>query len=218
MLPSLYVLTSDQVVSYADWPTTVDKILQSGVELIQLREKTLSDESLLPLALQIQELCKAYNALLIINDRVQLANKIKADGVHLGKNDNSIRHARQFLGSKYLIGASCYRKIYSALKAQRDGANYVAFGSIFPSSTKKTAPRCTLTTLRQAKQTLSLPVCAIGGIRPANLDPILSTGVDMLAISDAVFNSSRPDLATNKIMQRVIMSRHYPSKNHSGLG
>ena len=207
MLSGLYVLTDDQIYAHASWPDRVESVLRGGTDILQLREKNLTDDALLPTAYAIQEICSYYNALFIINDRVQLGKKINADGIHIGKDDQQVHDAREYLGNQFLIGASCYRNINSALKAQRQGADYVAFGSIFSSITKKNAPRCPMSTLRNSKRILSIPVCAIGGIKDTNIKSVLSTGIDMIAVSDAVFNTSRPDLAANKLIQQVIMSR-----------
>lgn len=211
MLAGLYVLTDARHFTHASWPDRVERILSGGASMLQLRDKQLTDEELLPIAQTIQEICRAYNAIFIINDRVSLSKKIRADGIHIGKDDQQIYAAREFLGNQYLIGASCYRNLYTATLAQHHGADYVAFGSVFTSSTKQFAPRCSLATIRNAKKLLAVPVCAIGGINDSNIRSALTAGADMIAVCHAVFNAQRPDLATNKLMQQVILSRQHSS-------
>ena len=211
MLSGLYVLTDSRHFAHASWPDRVERILSGGASMLQLRDKQLTDEELLPIAHTIQEICRAYCALLIINDRVSLCKKMRADGVHIGKDDQHVRKTREFLGKQYLIGASCYRNLFAATLAQRHGADYVAFGSVFASNTKQFAPRCSLTTIRNAKKMLAVPVCAIGGINDSNIRLVLTAGADMIAVSHAVFNAPQPDLATNKLVQQVIISRQHSS-------
>ena len=205
MLRGLYTLTDNQVVPYSQWPNRVEEIIIGGANIIQLRDKKLTDEVLLDYAVTILEICRYYNIPLIINDRIELAKKINADGVHIGKNDLSLRAARKYLGNKFIIGISCYRNLYTAIQAQNFGADYVAFGSIFPSSTKPHASRCSLATLVEARKILQIPICAIGGLRYQNIQPVIATGVDLVAIGDAIFNAKHPLQATTKLSQTYIM-------------
>ena len=205
MLHGLYVITDSQRFTHAQWPDRIENIIIGGASVIQLRDKTLNDDELFKHAAAIMEICRYYNIPLIMNDRVSLAKKIKADGIHIGKDDQGIRAARNYLGDKFVIGASCYRNLHSAIQAQRYGADYVAFGSIFPSPTKPRAPRCSLATLRKAKSTLHIPVCAIGGIQQKNIQSVMATGIELVAISHAIFNAKDPQQAATKMIQAYIM-------------
>ncbi len=205
MLHELYVLTDSQIFPHAQWPDRVEKIITGGANVIQLRDKTLRNHELLEHAGKILEICRYYGVPLIINDRVSLAKKINADGVHIGKNDQTVRVARKYLGNKFIIGASCYRNLYSAVRAQTYGADYVAFGSVFPTTTKPRASRCSFATLSEAKKILQIPVCAIGGIGQKNIQPVIATGVDLVAVSDSVFNARDPQQAATKLAQPYIM-------------
>lgn len=205
MLQGIYVITDNRYFSYSNWPDRVEDIILGGASVIQVRDKQLSDDDLFAHAAAIQEVCRFYNVLFIMNDRVSLAKKLNADGVHIGRDDQKIRMARQYLGNKFFIGASCYRNLFTAVQAQRQGADYVAFGSIFPSATKPSAPRCALATLREAKNILRLPVCAIGGINKNNIRSVFATGVEMVAISHAIFNAKNPQQAATKLIQPYIM-------------
>ena len=205
MMHGLYVLTDSKTFPHSQWPDRVEKIIVGGATVIQLRDKTLSNNELLSHANNILEICRHYDVPLIINDRVSLAKKINADGVHIGKNDKTIRVARKYLGNKFIIGASCYRNLHSSIQAQNYGADYVAFGSVFPSTTKPQASRCSFATLREAKKILQIPVCAIGGIRQANFQSVLTTGVDLVAVGHSIFNASHPQQAATKMAQTYIM-------------
>ena len=204
-LQSLYVLTSDRLFSLQSWPERIERTILGGASMIQLREKNLPDHTLLAYAQPVQEICRSYNVPLIINDRVELAQRLRADGVHLGSSDSSLRHAREYLGQHALIGISCYRNIFRAICAQNAGADYVAFGSVFASPTKKTAPRCPLFLISQAQRILNIPVCAIGGINARNVYHVVKFNPAMIAISDAVFNAHDPACAATKIKQQVII-------------
>ena len=131
-------------------------------------------------------------ALLIINDAAALCRASGAQGVHLGEDDLSLEQARTLLGPDAIIGISCYNDLGRAHQAAAQGADYVAFGAIFPSTTKPLARRAGLELLRQARKELHLPLVAIGGITPENAPSVIETGVDMLAMIQGLF--AQPDL------------------------
>lgn len=205
LLSGLYVLTDASIYAYASWPERIEKIILGGASIIQLRDKQLSDDELYPIACTIQEVCAYHHIPLILNDRVSLAKKLAIDGVHIGKHDGSLRHAREYLGNNMIIGASCYRSIPTAIQASKTGADYVAFGRMFPSHTKPNAPRCGLSILRQAKNISTIPICAIGGINSNNVQHIINAGAHMIAVTHAVFNALYPQQAANTISQKYIM-------------
>jgi thiamine-phosphate pyrophosphorylase len=207
MLQGLYVLTSDTHYPHHTWIERIECIIQGGAEFIQLREKTLSDQALQPLAQDIQHLCHDYGATLIINDRVSLARRIRADGVHIGQTDCSLRHARELLGNKKIIGVSCYRSIYQALLAQKQGADYVAFGRLFSSHTKPSAQQCPINVLQNACKQLKPSICAIGGITLNNVNLALRAGAHLIASTHTVFNAQDPYQAANNFHQVGIMHR-----------
>lgn len=203
MLNGLYVLTDSRVYPQAQWPSRVEAVIQGGTKVIQLRDKSLSDDELMPYACELLEVCQSHNIPLIINDRVELAKKVGAEGVHIGKDDQSLHAVREYLGNDFYIGISCYRNIDAALKAQQLGADYVAFGSLFPSMTKRNALRCPLPILQQASRQLTIPVCGIGGITANNITKVAHAGALLIAVSDAVFNADDPK-AASKIMSGII--------------
>jgi len=125
--------------------------------------------------------------LFIINDNVQLAKQVSADGVHLGKEDNNISQARKQLGKTAIIGISCYNQIQRAIEAEQQGADYIAFGRFFPSKTKPHATAADPQIIIQAKQKISIPIVAIGGITAENANTVISAGADSIAVINGVF-------------------------------
>lgn len=205
LFSGLYVLTDASMYDYVSWPERVEQVILGGASVIQLRDKYLSDDELLPIACTIQEVCSYYNTPLFMNDRIHLARKLAFDGVHIGKHDADLRSAREYLGNGVMIGCSCYRSIRDAVHASKTGADYVAFGRMFASKTKPGAARCSLAVIRQSKNICTVPIVAIGGIDANNVQHIIRAGADMAAVTDAVFNASYPQQAANKIAQKYIM-------------
>ncbi len=160
-------------------------LLEAGVELVQLRDKP--KRLLVGQALKVRELCHRYGVPLIVNDDVPLAKRLEADGVHLGREDIPLRRARAILGEEKLIGLSCYDRLDLALKAQREGADYVAFGAFYPTPSKERTARPSPELLRKAKRRLKIPVVAIGGITPENVRPLLEAGADSIAAISGLF-------------------------------
>jgi len=165
-------------------------IITHKISLLQFRHKTADASIKLNEAKQLQQLCLRHNTLFIINDDINLAQKISADGVHLGKNDASILTAREQLGDNAIIGVSCYNDIKLAKTAQNNGANYVAFGALFASLTKPNAPRCSLDVVTQGKQMLDIPIIGIGGINLDNQQQAFDAGCDAVAMINALFQST----------------------------
>lgn len=189
-LRGLYAITDELLTPYQNGLIfkLVEEALKGGAKVIQLRDKHSSLQELLPIAKKLKELCHTYNALLIINDRIDLAIKVEADGLHIGIEDASLREARRKLPNK-IIGVSCYGDLERALLAQSEAANYVAFGSFFTSPTKPTAKTISKEVLIEAKKIIKIPICAIGGITLSNAKELAFLGVDMLAVISGLWNS-----------------------------
>ncbi|NLM99853.1 MAG: thiamine phosphate synthase [Campylobacteraceae bacterium] len=183
-LKGLYALTDERYTPFLELESKVLELLKAGVKVVQLRDKNSKDEELLEKALNIQQICKKYGAIFIINDRVNLAKEIDADGVHIGIEDESLIKTRELLPDK-IIGVSCYDDLERAILAQSQGASYVAFGSFFPSSTKPDAKKAPLELLKRAKKELKIPICAIGGINETNIS--LLKDADLISIVKAVY-------------------------------
>ena len=170
----------------------VEAALLGGVAAVQYRDKSGDIARRHEQASELVALCRRFGAPLIVNDDLRLADLCEADGVHLGRDDGSLREARIILGSKKFIGASCYQSLDLALAAQAAGADYVAFGSFFPSPTKPAAPRASVDLLHAAAPVIHVPLVAIGGITPANAPQLLDAGADSLAVLSALFDA--PDI------------------------
>ena len=186
----LYAITQTGNKSGADVINDVEAAIKGGAVIVQYRDKNPADALLLATALV--NVCHRLNVPLIINDDVELALLAGADGVHIGKEDGAIAQARMRLGNDAIIGVSCYDFIEQALDAQAQGATYVAFGRFFPSSSKPQAAPAKIETLRQAKQRLTIPIVAIGGILPENGAQLLAAGADLLAVIGGLFDG-RPE-------------------------
>jgi thiamine-phosphate pyrophosphorylase len=161
--------------------------IDGGARLIQYRNKNGDPGTRLREANALLSVCHAAEVPLIVNDDLDLAQQIGADGVHLGRDDADPLLARSTLGARAIIGVSCYNCIEAGVHAARIGADYAAFGRFFPSATKPLAAQATLDLLRQARRLISIPIVAIGGITPENGGALISAGADMLAAVDAVF-------------------------------
>ena len=169
--------------------------------MIQYREKS-SDQSLrLEQALQLSRICSAADIPLIINDDIELAARVSAAWVHLGRDDIALESARRDLGDEAIIGISCYNDFDLALQAQRQGADYIAFGSFFASPTKPLAVRADKSLLQRAKQELEIPVVAIGGITTDNGKILIEAGADMLAVITALFAQADVEQASHSFVQ-----------------
>lgn len=184
-LKGLYAITPDPCPD--DLDERLDAALAGGARIIQLRRKSATGEQRLSEARALVSRCRHAGALAIVNDDAALAAASGAHGVHLGRDDGSIAAARALLGPEAIIGVSCYDQIELARQAEASGADYLAFGSFYTSSTKPQAARAPIELLRRAKRELHRPLVAIGGITPENGAALVEAGADMLAVIDALF-------------------------------
>jgi thiamine-phosphate pyrophosphorylase len=184
----LYAVTPELTDSIA-LVSKVDAALRGGARVIQYRSKSIADSLRRSQAGEIARLCRIWNALFIVNDSVELAREVDADGVHLGKDDGDVPAARRMLGPGKLIGVSCYNEIGRARVAVSQGADYVAFGSFFSSSTKPQALRAGTELLQIAASEIALPVVAIGGITENNAAGLIAAGADAVAVVSALFDA-----------------------------
>lgn len=185
-LKGLYVISDETLTPNDTVVEQMKTVLQAGVKIIQYRNKNDADCDVEAICIQLQQLCTIHGATFIIDDRPHLAQKIQADGLHIGKNDISLQEAR-IIFPKGIIGVSCYGSIRKALEAQNDGASYVAFGSFFHSPTKPHSGIVSMSVLQKAKDALSIPICAIGGINVTNIHQISAHVPDMISVVSAVF-------------------------------
>jgi thiamine-phosphate pyrophosphorylase len=196
---SLYAITPDGWAEDRLIDTSI-QILQGGARILQMRDKSADPARRLRLANALREHTRACSALLIINDDAALALQCGADGVHLGREDGAIAAARALLGRHALIGASCYDQLPMADRAVSQGADYVAFGSVFASATKPAAVRAPLGLLARAGA-LGVPVIAIGGISLENAPQALAAGADAIAVVSALYDAADPRQAAQHFAQ-----------------
>ena len=177
------------------------EILECGVKFFQFRsKKAVKNEKL---ASEILNLCEKFGTKFIVNDDVKFAKKIGAKAVHLGKDDENIKEAFEILGKDAYVGVSCYNDINLAINAAKNGASYVAFGSVFTSLTKPNAPKCGLEVVKEAKQILNLPICVIGGINETNIGSLSHVKPDLIAIISAIYKDG--NIKENiKNLQKII--------------
>jgi thiamine-phosphate pyrophosphorylase len=168
----------------------VKQAVQGGVAMVQYRYKTANAALRLEQAAALLTICRQAAVPLLINDHIDLAQTLDADGVHVGQHDAAITQARELLGPGKIIGASCYNRFELAEQAQAAGADYIAFGACYPSPTKPDAPRANAALFTQAKQALSVPVVGIGGITLDNAPPLIAAGADALAVITDIFQAS----------------------------
>jgi thiamine-phosphate pyrophosphorylase len=191
-LRGLYAITP--AVPRATRPLTeqVQLAIAGGARLVQYRKKSGDRHKRLREAQSLLAICRSAYVPLIVNDDLDLAVQIGADGVHLGRDDADPGEARRRLGKSAIIGVSCYDQLQRAIHAQNIGADYAAFGRFFPSTTKPLTVPATPDLLHRARGCLALALVAIGGITPENGRSLISAGADMLAVVDAVFG--QPDI------------------------
>ena len=180
----LYVISDDRLTPSHSIEDKIKQALDGGAKMVQLRDKSSSDEEIVDICQRLSNLCRRYDAKFILNDKVELAIELGVDGLHIGKSDHyrvdEIR--KDFDG---ILGVSCYSDIEYAKELEKKGVDYVAFGSFFSSLTKPDSQIIALEILSKAKESLNIPVCAIGGIKSSNVDRVIKHNPDMIAtISD----------------------------------
>jgi thiamine-phosphate pyrophosphorylase len=172
-----------------EFPARLERALAAGpVAAFQFRVKGVEQHEAARLAEPLQEICARHDVAFIVNDSIALAKRLKADGVHLGQDDGDVREAREELGREAQIGVTCHASAHLAMEAGEAGADYVAFGSFFPSETKASEHRPNLELLSRWQEVFEIPCVAIGGITPQNCGPLVSAGADFLAVSGAIWN------------------------------
>ncbi|MEO7726018.1 MAG: thiamine phosphate synthase [Burkholderiales bacterium] len=195
-IKGLYAVTPD-LADTSLLMARAESVLGAGARLLQYRNKIVNGAARYGQAEALRDLCRRYRATFIINDDVELAHLLDADGVHVGADDAAVGVARARLGGGKILGASCYADLQRAHAARAAGADYIAFGSFFASSVKPHAVRAPLSLLPAARA-LGLPVVAIGGITLANAGELITAGVDAVAVISAVFAAPDIGVATQE--------------------
>jgi len=194
-------LISPKKIREVSFYKELNKVLKTNkVKYFQLRLKKISNSDLLKISKKVIKIVKRNNVKLLINDKPFIAKMVGADGCHIGQKDIDFATARKILGKNKIIGVTCHNSKKLALNAKRHGANYIAFGSFFKSSTKKTALKANLKILRWAKKKINMPTVAIGGIDSFNYKKVLLNGANLVACSNYIWNNKKlnPISAINK--------------------
>jgi thiamine-phosphate pyrophosphorylase len=202
-LRGLYVLTDATLTPAESMLEQVERVLKSGVKVIQYRDKYASDEEAEKQCIRLQALCDVYEAVFIIDDRLEIAYRINADGLHVGEDDVSYEEARALLGEDKIIGVSCYGDLERAKKYANLGADYVAFGAFFPSPTKPHAQMVAPEILKMAKEQLSVPICAIGGINEENIEQLSCYDIAMYSLISAVYKDDAIEENLEKLHTKI---------------
>ena len=194
----LYAIADTTLLAQGELTARVRQALRGGARLVQYRHKGPLDAARIAEARALRELCRACSAPLIVNDDVSLARQLDADGVHVGRDDDTIAEARAALGAGKIIGASCYNDLRLAQTAQEQGADYLAFGSFNASPTKPDAVRASPALLAAARGRTGLPLVAIGGITPDNGALLVGAGADALAVISGLFAQADTEVAARR--------------------
>lgn len=199
----LYLVTnSDNFESDDEFLDAIASALEGGVDVLQLREKTMAANKILELGRKIKQLCLQYNATFIVNDRIDLAFILEADGVHLGQDDLDVKSAREILGDNAIVGVSTHCPEH-ALKAVEAGADYIGVGPVFATPTKQGKTPVGLEYVKWASENIQIPFFAIGGIDTENVDAVITAGAKKVAVVRAIINADSPQKAAGKILDKL---------------
>lgn len=199
----LYAVTDRHWLKDVTLENQVEKALQGGATFLQLREKSLDDDIFLAEAKEIQKLCKKYQVPFVINDNVDIALAIDADGVHVGQSDMEALDVRKRLGPDKIIGVSA-QNVQQALLAQKHGADYLGVGAVFPTGSKDDAEDVSFETLKAICQAVDIPVIAIGGITKENVSELKGSGICGIAVISAIFAQNDIKAATKELKKRTM--------------
>ena len=204
----LYLVTDRNCLQQQTLEQAVEQAILGGVTLVQLREKAIASKAFYERALRIKAICHHYNVPLLINDRVDIALAVEADGVHIGQSDLPCGVVRQLLGKDKIIGVSA-RTAQQAIQAQADGADYLGVGAMFATSTKQDAQTVTIASLTQIRQAVTLPIVAIGGINHTTLPALqqalqaADTSIDGVAVVSAILGQKDVKLASQQLKEVI---------------
>ncbi len=199
---SLYLVTDRKLLGKRDLVKCIELAIQGGVTLVQLREKSVSTKEFLKLAIGVKEITARYKIPLIINDRLDIALAVDAEGLHIGQDDLPMLKARELLGPNKIIGVSA-STMDEALLAEQQGADYLGVGAVFSTSTKTDASEVGLKQLELIKKSVSIPVVAIGGISHMNLQQVIDTGIDGVSVVSAILAQENIIMAA-KLLRKLI--------------
>ena len=208
----IYAITDDRLISEHHFTPRITAALEGGISMLQYRTDISDKNKKLRQAEELLALCRKYQVPLIINNDIELCLAVEADGLHIGQNDHPISEAKKTLGENRIIGVTCHSSMSNAIKAQKSGASYVAFGRFFSSTTKPDAPPAAVNVLIEASANLTVPIVAVGGINTRNGGSLVCAGADMLAVVNAAFGSE--DVYNNvKSLNKLFQSKEQTLTN-----
>ena len=197
----LYAVTDRAWLKDNEDLTSVCKtVLENGATFLQIREKDLDEETFEQEAEALKQLCAKYHIPFVVNDSVEIALDIDADGVHVGQSDIKGRDIRSMIGNEKILGISA-GTVEEAVAAEKAGADYIGVGAVFDTSTKKNARNLSMEKLKEISESVSIPVVAIGGISASNIMELTNSGVDGVAVVSAIFAAEHPGEATAKLLE-----------------
>jgi len=197
----IYLVTDEKACLGKGFYVCIEEAIKGGVKIVQLREKNISTKDFYEKALKVKEICKNYEALFIINDRLDIAQVVGADGVHLGQSDMPIEKAREILKDKFLIGATA-RNIEEAKRAELLGADYIGSGAIFGTNTKDNAKKLEMEELKKIVTSVKIPVFAIGGINIDNVSSLKNIGLQGICAVSGILSEKDCKKAVDMMLKK----------------
>ena len=182
-MKGLYAILDENNFNFENLNSYIENMIKHDIKIFQIRIKSSYTEKKIKIIKSAKLLCREKNCILLLNDNAKLACDLDLDGIHIGIEDMSILEAKNILGNDKIVGVSCYNNLESALYAEKHGANYVSFGSLYKTITKKNPINLNVSTFRKAKNILNVPICLIGGINTSNVQDVIKLNCDLIAIS-----------------------------------
>jgi thiamine-phosphate pyrophosphorylase len=202
--PLIYLISPSKI-DVKTFPGILSKVLDTQmVNVFQLRLKNYNDLDLIKITSLLYKICKKKEVTFILNDRIDIAKKINVDGVHIGKEDGSIKSARKILGNLKIIGSSCYNNKNLSIKSQNLGANYVAFGAFFKTDTKENTTKVVLSDLLKIRKNINIPMVGIGGLNKYNIKKLIYLKPDFLAFCSSIWNTKKSPQIEIKSLKNVL--------------
>lgn len=197
---SLYLVTDKINKTDDEFLEIIEEAIKGGTTVVQIREKEGETLDFYNLALKVKEITSKYNVPLIVNDRIDVALAIKSEGVHIGQTDMPADVARSLIGDEMILGVSA-STVKEARKAEKDGADYIGTGAVFPTATKDDAPSITKDDLKEVTGSINIPTVAIGGITLENASELAGTGISGISVVSAIMNSEDPKTASENLLK-----------------
>ena len=198
----LYLVTDRTNKTDKEFLNIIKEAIKGGVTVVQIREKDADTLEFYNISKKVKEICSKYNVPLIINDRIDIALAIDADGVHIGQSDMPIKIARKLIGNDKILGISAHN-IQEAKEAEENDADYLGVGAIFSTSTKKDANDVSIDTLKEISSNVDIPTVAIGGINLDNVEKLKDTNISGISVVSAIMNAENPKIASENLLRKI---------------